>query len=89
MVRYRRVADYFEEAAGGLKNPSLVARWLLGPVYSRMSGDAARENFAPAVSAAQLHELAGLVEGRGLSTHCLLYTSIAGAPSACAAWTER
>ena len=34
-----------------------------------MSGDAARENFAPAVSAAQLHELAGLVEGRGLSTH--------------------
>ena len=69
LVRYRRVADYFEEAAGGLKNPSLVARWLLGPVYSRMSGDAARENFAPAVSAAQLHELAGLVEGRGLSTH--------------------
>lgn len=69
LARYRRVADYFEEAAEGLKNPALAARWILGPVFSRMDGEQAREAFAPAASAAQLRELAGLVEEKSLNAH--------------------
>lgn len=67
LVKHRRIADYFEAAAFQLKNPHLIARWLLGPIFSRIDNESAREACEIPISPSQLRELALLVEEKNLN----------------------
>lgn len=57
LLRYRKVADYFDEAAAGLQNGKAAAACILGQMFRRMDTEADKERFQPAVPAADLNAL--------------------------------
>jgi aspartyl-tRNA(Asn)/glutamyl-tRNA(Gln) amidotransferase subunit B len=60
LAKYRRVADYFDAAA--VRSPKLTANFMVTQMFSQITTEVAREEWAPPVSAAQLSELTALVE---------------------------
>ena len=62
LLRYRRVADYFDEAAKGLKNAKAAASCILGQMFRRMETEADKEKFETRVSAENLHALLKLLD---------------------------
>ena len=62
LLRYRRVADYFDEAAKGLKNAKAAASCILGQMFRRMETEADKEQFETRVSAENLHALLRLLD---------------------------
>lgn len=67
LIKYRNVADYFEEAAHGLHNPRQAANFLLGPIFACFANESEKEVCRPKCSAAELHKLLILLEERRLS----------------------
>ena len=43
LVKYRRVAEYFEEASQGV-TPKTVSNFIIGQIFRRLSTDAEKEN---------------------------------------------
>ncbi|QNK40366.1 Asp-tRNA(Asn)/Glu-tRNA(Gln) amidotransferase subunit GatB [Caproicibacter fermentans] len=62
LIEHRRIADYFETAAKGAKNPRAVANCILGQMFARLGTEAEKEQFEVAVSPEQLHELILLLD---------------------------
>ncbi|MEM1484739.1 Asp-tRNA(Asn)/Glu-tRNA(Gln) amidotransferase subunit GatB [Oscillospiraceae bacterium PP1C4] len=62
LVKYRRVAEYFDEAAAGLQNPKTAANLIIGQIFRRMPTDAEKEACELKVTAAMLRELVLLLE---------------------------
>lgn len=69
LVKYRRVAEYFEEASKGCETVKTAANWILGPLFARISTETEKEHFTPPVSALQLRELLLLLEKGTVSMH--------------------
>lgn len=67
LVKYRNVADYFEEAACGLQNPRQAANFLLGPIFSSFANEAEKEACSPKATARELHKLLLLLEKKRIS----------------------
>lgn len=67
LVKYRNVADYFEEAAHGLHNPRQAANFLLGPIFACFANESEKEACRPKCSAAELRKLLILLEEKKLS----------------------
>ncbi|MBR7092593.1 MAG: Asp-tRNA(Asn)/Glu-tRNA(Gln) amidotransferase subunit GatB [Clostridia bacterium] len=66
LVKYPRIAAYFDEAAQGV-NARTVANFILGALFRRLPTDAEKENAAFPVPAAYLHDLAALIDGGKLN----------------------
>ncbi|MDD3193580.1 MAG: Asp-tRNA(Asn)/Glu-tRNA(Gln) amidotransferase subunit GatB [Oscillospiraceae bacterium] len=62
LIRSRRAAAFFDEAAEGLNAPKTAAAFIVGQMFSRYSTEEQREEWAVAISPAQLHALCELVE---------------------------
>jgi len=62
LSKYRRIAEFFEEACDGVKNPKVVANCIIGQMFSRMDTDAAKESFEVAITPKQLKELVLLLD---------------------------
>lgn len=62
IVKYRRVAEFFDEAADGLNDPKIAAKLLLGQIFRRFPTEEDKELFKLKTSAKQLHELALLLD---------------------------
>lgn len=62
LVKYRKVADYFDQVAAGCKSPKIAANLITGQIFCRLPTEAQKEAFQIKVSAASLSELVGLVE---------------------------
>lgn len=62
LVEHRRIADYFEQAAKGTKNPRAVANCILGQIFARLGSEADKEQFDVSVSAEHLRELIFLLD---------------------------
>ncbi len=62
LVKYFRVAAYFEESIEGVKNPKTAANFILGQVFRRMDTEADKEAFEVNIPASYLRELVGLLE---------------------------
>ncbi len=62
LIDRRRTADYFEAAAKGTKNPRTVANCILGPIFSRLGSDAAKDEFRVSVSPENLNALVSLLD---------------------------
>ena len=62
LTKYRRVSEYFEEAAKGCNAPKTVATFMVTQMFSLIPTEAEREHWSPSVTAAQLNELVGLLE---------------------------
>ncbi|MFU0832389.1 MAG: Aspartyl/glutamyl-tRNA(Asn/Gln) amidotransferase subunit B [Oscillospiraceae bacterium] len=62
LIEHRRIADYFESAAKGLKKPRAAANCILGQMFARLGSEAEKEEFNVAVTPEQLKELLLLLE---------------------------
>lgn len=62
LSKYRKIAEYFEAAIDGVKNPKTVANCMIGQMFGRMDTDAAKEAFQVKTSPEQLKELVLLLD---------------------------
>jgi len=62
LVKYRKIADYFEAAAEGIANPKTAANLILGQVFRRLPTEEEKENAAIPTTPAQLKELIALLD---------------------------
>jgi aspartyl-tRNA(Asn)/glutamyl-tRNA(Gln) amidotransferase subunit B len=67
LTKYRKVSDYFEEAAAGLQNPKTAATFMVTQMFGLIQTEAERENWSPAVTAGQLNELVKLLESEKIN----------------------
>lgn len=58
----RKIADYFEAAAKGTKNPRTAANCILGPMFARLDGDSAKDRFETGVSPEDLNALIRMLD---------------------------
>lgn len=63
IVRYRKVAQFFEDAAAKVKNPKTVSNFVVGQIFKAMPTEAAKEDLALSITADMLAELVQLLEG--------------------------
>ncbi|MEI3036053.1 MAG: hypothetical protein V8T62_03765 [Oscillospiraceae bacterium] len=71
LIRSRKVAEFFDEAAKGLQTPQLAAAFIVGQMFSRYSTATQRDEWETPVTPSRLHELCVMVESgrcnRGLA----------------------
>lgn len=62
ITKYRRVAEYFDETAKGLKNPKAAANFIVGQMFRRFPTEAEKEEWAVNIGPERLRELLLLIE---------------------------
>lgn len=62
LLRYRRVADYFDSTVQGLSNGKSAAACILGQIFRRMETEADKETFAVTVTPDNLNALLKLLD---------------------------
>ncbi len=62
LVKYRRVAEYFEAACEGVKNPKTVANCILGQIFRRVENETEKEAFSISIPPAYLRDLVLLLD---------------------------
>ena len=67
LTKYRKVAEYFEEASRGVQSPKTVATFMVTQMFSLIPTEAEREHWSPVVTAGQLNELVKLLESNKIS----------------------
>ena len=68
LIKYKKIAEYFEEASKDIKNKKLVSNYILGQIYRRLPTDAEREEFNISLPPKYLGELAQLAESKKITS---------------------
>lgn len=63
IVKYRKVAEYFDAVAAKIQNPKTASNFIVGQIFKVLSTEAAKEELALSVTSEMLAELIGLLEG--------------------------
>lgn len=74
LAKSRKIAEYFEVAANGVKNPKAVANCIIGQIFGRLESETAKEAFEVAVSPEQLRELILLLDAGKIKMNLLKST---------------
>ncbi len=64
LIKYRKVAEYFEKAIEGIQNPKTTANFIIGQIFRTIENESAKEEFAINVSAENLNELVRMLESK-------------------------
>ena len=64
LVKYRKVAEYFEKAIEGTANPKTTANFIIGQIFRTIDSEAEKEKFNIPVSAESLRELVKLLDDK-------------------------
>lgn len=62
IAKYRKIAEFFETASKGIKNPKTAANFIIGQIFRRLETESDKEEFNIAVTAEQLRELIELLD---------------------------
>lgn len=62
LTKYRNIAEYYEEAIKGTKNPKTASNFIIGQIFSRLDNESEKERFEINVSAQNLNELIKLID---------------------------
>ena len=62
LVKYRKVAEFFEKASEGTKSPRTAANFIIGQIFSILENDSAKEEFDINVTAENLNALIKLID---------------------------
>lgn len=62
LAKYRKIAEYFESASEGVKNPKTVANFIIGQIFRRLETESDKEEFNIATAPEQLRELVKLID---------------------------
>ena len=68
LVKYKKVAEYFEEAAKDVKNKKLVANFILGPIFRRLVTEDEKEECRIPIPPEYLNELVMLMEKKKINS---------------------
>lgn len=60
--KYRKIAEFFESAIDGVKNPKTVSNFIIGQIFRRLETEADKEDFNVEITAQQLNELVKLMD---------------------------
>lgn len=74
LIKYRRIAEYFEAAIDGVQNPKVVANCMIGQMFSRLDGDSAKESFQVNVTPENLNALVKLLDAGKIKRNLLKAT---------------
>jgi len=69
MVKYKKIAEYFEEASENIKNKKITANYILGPIFRKLATDSEKEEFNISVPAKSLNELVVLAENKKINSN--------------------
>lgn len=69
IVKYRRIAEFFDQAAQGVNNPKTVSNFIIGQLFGRFDTEAAKEEFRISIPPAYLGELALLADDGKLNAN--------------------
>ncbi len=69
LVKYKKIAEYFEEASENIKNKKIAANYILGPIFRKLATDAEKEEFNISVPAKHLNELVVLAENKKINSN--------------------
>lgn len=67
LTKYRKVSEYFEEAARGSQSPKTAATFIITQMFSLIQTEAEREHWSPSVTAGQLNALIKLLESNKIN----------------------
>lgn len=62
LVKYRKVAEYFEAASNGTQNPKVAANCIIGQIFRRIENETEKEAFQIALPAEHLRDLILLLD---------------------------
>ena len=62
LVKYKKVADFFEKAINGIKTPKTAANFIIGQIFRYVENENEKEAFNIKVSAESLNELIKLLD---------------------------
>ena len=62
IAKYRNIAEFFESASNGVKNPKTVANFIIGQIFRRLETESDKEELKIAITAEQLRELVKLID---------------------------
>ena len=68
LIKYKKVADYFEEACEGVASPRTVSNLILSQVFRRFSTDSEKEEFNISIPPKYLTELVLLTEKKKINS---------------------
>ncbi|HEX2985712.1 MAG TPA: Asp-tRNA(Asn)/Glu-tRNA(Gln) amidotransferase subunit GatB [Caproiciproducens sp.] len=74
LVKYRRIAEYFESVCEGIKNPKVAANCIIGQIFGRINSDAAKEVFEINIKPEQLRDLIRLLDAGKIRMNLLKST---------------
>lgn len=60
--KYRKIAEFFESAIDGVKNPKTVSNFIIGQIFRRLETESDKEDFNIEITAQQLNELVKLID---------------------------
>lgn len=69
MVKYKKIAEYYEEACCSVENKKLVSNYILGQIFRRYTTDSEKEEFVIKVSPGNLNELVLLSEKKKINSN--------------------
>lgn len=76
LVKHRLVAEFFDEAIEGIKNPKAVSNLILGEIFRQLSTDEQKELFDIRVTAKQMNDLAKLMDSGKLRANLARQTLV-------------
>ncbi len=62
IAKYRNIAEFFESASNGVKNPKTAANFIIGQIFRRLETESDKEEFNVSITADQLKELVKLID---------------------------
>ena len=62
IVKYRKVAEFFEKAIEGTKTPKTASNFIIGQIFRSVENESEKENFDIKVTAEDLNELIKLID---------------------------
>jgi aspartyl-tRNA(Asn)/glutamyl-tRNA(Gln) amidotransferase subunit B len=68
LVKYKKVAEYFEEASKDIKNKKLVSNYILGQIYRRIPTDSEKEECQITIPPEYVGELISLTENKKITS---------------------
>ncbi len=69
LVKYKKVAEYFEEACKGIENHKTVSNFILSQIFRTLSTEAEKEDFNILIPPSYLNELVKLTETNKLNSN--------------------
>ena len=69
LIKYKKIAEYFEEASKDIKNKKLASNYILGQIFRRLPTDSEKEECSISIPPEYLNELISLIENKKLNSN--------------------